>query len=100
MNLPIACTWSDAERADASDQLLSGLMREARQVAPVADGYRATFAGEPGRVARIAGVIERERHCCKFLVFDLHAASNDGEVVLTMSGPPGTRDFLHNLLAS
>ena len=100
MNLPIACTLSDVERARASDELLSGLIREARQVAPVADGYRAIFSGAPGRVARIAGVIERERHCCKFLMFDVHAAANDGDVVLTMSGPPGTRDFLHNLLAS
>ena len=75
-------------------------MREARQVAPESDGYRAIFTGEPGRVARIARVIERERHCCKFLTFDLVATADDGDVILTMSGPPGTRDFLHNLLTS
>ena len=100
MNLPIACTLSDAERALASDELLSGLMREARAVEPEGEGYRATFSGVPGRVTRVARVIERERGCCKFLMFDLHASANDGDIVLTMSGPPGTRDVLDTLMAS
>lgn len=100
MNLPIACTLSDAERAAASDELLSGLLREARRLTPSGDGYRVTFGGEAGRVSRIAQVIERERHCCKFLAFELQASANDGEVVLSMSGPPGTREFLDTLMAS
>jgi hypothetical protein len=98
MDLPIACTLSSGERTQRAESLLSGLARDARWTA-IADGYRAEFVGTPGTVDRLARVIEQERACCKFLSFALEAAPSDGPVHLVVSGPPGTQEFLRDLLA-
>jgi hypothetical protein len=42
----------------------------------------------------IADVIEAERLCCRFLQFDLTVSPDAGPIILTISGPAGTAEFL------
>jgi hypothetical protein len=46
----------------------------------------------------IADVIDAERQCCRWLRFDLTVMPSDGSMTLTLSGPPGAREFLSALL--
>jgi hypothetical protein len=46
-------------------------------------------------ISRFAEFIFNERRCCPFLEFTLKVAPNDGPISLLLSGPEGTREFLH-----
>lgn len=99
MNIPISCTLSDADRAQSSADLLPGLATEANSLTRVAGGIRFIFGGSAEQLERVTQVIARERRCCKFLTFDVHAEPNDGPILLAVTGPEGTEGFLNQLLA-
>jgi hypothetical protein len=100
MTLPIACTLTDPELAHRRAELLTGILREALSAEPLATGYRWRFASATDLFTRLGPVIDAERHCCRFLTFDLHAQPNLGEVTLEVTGPEGTAEFLHDWIAS
>ena len=96
--LPIACTLSNPELARRRAGLLSGVLREARSVDPLATGYRWRFASAPDLFTRLASVIQAERDCCRFLTFEIHADADLGDIVLDVTGPEGTIAFLSDWL--
>ena len=98
MTLPIACTLSPETLATRKAGLLPGLAREAELREETADGLRLRFAPAAGVLQRIAGVVDAERQCCRFLRFDLIVAPDQGPIWLSSSGPPGTKEFLAALI--
>ena len=42
--------------------------------------------------------VSAERHCCEFLRFQITVEPPGRPVVLDLTGPPGTREFLTALL--
>ena len=97
--LPIACTLTDRELARRRAELLSGVLRESKDVEALFNGYRWRFASAPDLLTRLATVIDAERHCCRFLTFDIHAEPDQGDVLLDVTGPEGTRAFLADWLS-
>lgn len=77
--LPIACTLSDPALARRRAELLAGILRDARAVEPLDAGYRWRFVSTPQIFGRLAPIIDAERHCCRFLTFDIHADADLGE---------------------
>lgn len=96
--LPIMCTLSSRELADRRDELLPGLVQKAAAIDRLEHGVRLTFAPDDGLLTELARVIDRERQCCQFLRFDLSVAPARGPIRLEVTGPPGTADFLADLL--
>lgn len=93
-NLPVVCTLSPEVLATRKAQLLPGLFRRAQQSERVADGYRLRFAPSGENFEAIVAAIESERQCCRFLRFDLTVEPGEGPLVLSLSGPPGTAEFI------
>ena len=61
----------------------------------------AVFADRCGlAIAVRLGAIDAERRCCRFLRFRLTVEPDEGPMVLELTGPEGTRDFLSVLIAS
>jgi hypothetical protein len=60
----------------------------------LADGFRFRFTADAELLAAIAGMIDAERRCCRFLRFQLTAEPDEGPVWLEVTGPPGTDEFL------
>ena len=77
-NLPIACTLTPDALSARKAGLLARVVRQA--------------------TARVD--LEDERACCRFLRFTLIVEPDGGPLSLTLTGPPGTRDFLDALLDS
>jgi hypothetical protein len=98
-DLPIACALDGAALARRQAELEAGLFAEAVSVENLPDGYRWRFAHASGLLARLAAVIEAERHCCRFLRFAFSAEPDLGAVTLDVTGPEGTREFLESLVA-
>jgi hypothetical protein len=96
--LPIACTLTPETLAARASDLLPGLVARARSCDEAGEGIRATFPADMLR--EIAAVIDAERQCCRFLQFDLAVPPGGADLVLTVSGPPGTRAFFETLLGT
>ena len=96
---PIACTLSPADRQQRRADLLPGVLAGALERLPVANGYRWRFAAADGLLATIGRMMDAERRCCRFLRFGVSAEPDQGAVILEVTGPEGTREFLDQLLS-
>ena len=92
--MPIACSLTPEALRAGRAGLLPGLRELATQTEATADGYRLTFATSTDTLQAIAGTIDAERHCCRWLQFDLSVTPDGGPTVLTLSGPAGAREFV------
>jgi len=50
-------------------------------------------------LTEIVSVIEAERECCRFLKFGLTLEPDGGPLLLEVTGPEGTQEFLLSLLS-
>jgi len=97
-DLPIACTLAPDALAIRRENLLAELLRLASSRELLSDGLRLTFEPTTEALATIAQAVEAERHCCRFLRFQIAVEPDGGPMVLELTGPSGTREFLSALL--
>jgi hypothetical protein len=95
---PIACTLTPDALAARRAGLLTDVVGLARRRELLSDGLRLTFDPTTQSLSIIARAIEAERQCCRFLRFGLTVEPDGGPIVLELSGPPGTREFVAALL--
>ena len=98
--LPIMCSLTPAAITKGRAGLLPGLAERALTREVLDSGYRLTFAPSTDALLAIARTIDAERECCRWLTFDLTVAAGHAPFVLTLSGPPGAREFLDALFTA
>ena len=94
MDLSIVCTLTPEQLQARRSSLLPGVLERAQEIEPIADGYRVRFAASSETLQAIAAMIDAERHCCRFLRFQLTIEPDEGPIVLAVTGPPGTRELI------
>ena len=94
---PVACTLTSDQLRCQANELFPGLASLAQSIEWSDAGVRFRFVPTAAHLTAITGTIERERHCCAFLTFQLTVPESQGSLILELSGPPGTRDFLDGL---
>ena len=99
-NLPVACTLSPAALNARREGLLSELFRRAEDHQQFSEGHRLRFAASEETLSMIARTVEAERHCCRFLLFQITVEPDGGPILLELTGPPGTGEFISALLDS
>lgn len=97
-DLPIACRLSDWALGRRKATLRDEFWPLVRFVEELPDGYAFHLALDEKAIVSLAPWIAAERECCPFLRFEIVAEPDSGPVTLRLTGPPGTRDFLKNLL--
>jgi hypothetical protein len=95
---PIACTLTPGQINACRDHLIPGLFKRAQSNEVLPSGHRLTFAPATDTLHVITNTIDRERQCCQFLRFQLTIEPGGGAMVLDLTGPEGTRDFLNDLI--
>jgi hypothetical protein len=98
--LPVVCTLDPAALKARREGLLSDLLRRAEEHEDTPAGCRLRFAAAEDILALLARAVEAERHCCRFLRFQITVEPDGGPVWLELTGPPGTREFVSALLES
>ena len=93
-NLPVACSLMPAELQDRRRDVLSKIRGAVSEVTELSDGFRYQFAAEAELIPELANLIQLEHECCPFLTFRLTVEPGDGAVLLEMTGPTGTKEFL------
>lgn len=99
-DLPVACTLDPSTLQTRREGLLARLAGSAVRREPLTDGLRLEFSATSENLTLIGRVIDAERKCCRFLQFQLTVAPNEGPVVLVLTGPAGTPEFLDALIES
>jgi hypothetical protein len=97
-DLPVACSLSTAALQARRDHLLKGLRDRAEERHALPNGYRLGFSPQGDVLASIAQTVDAERQCCRFLRFTLTVEPDAGAIVLDLTGPAGTREFLAAML--
>ena len=97
-DLPIACTLTPDALAARRAGLLSDLLQRAKGREDLVDGLRLRFAPTGETLATVARAVEAERHCCRFLRFRIVIEPDGGPILLELTGPQGTREFIGALL--
>jgi hypothetical protein len=100
MELPVACTLSPDALATRREGLLADVLRLAQTREELGNGLRLSFQARDEVLARILAMIAAERRCCEFLRFRVTLEPAGGPLVLDLTGPHGTRQFLAALLES
>jgi hypothetical protein len=97
-DLPIICTLSPEAMSARRDGVLAALLRQARDREALPDGLRLTFVATSEALSTITRAVDAERQCCRFLRFRLTVEPDGGPLVLELTGPEGTREFVEALL--
>jgi len=97
---PIACILSAlTEEEDARRrELLRDLARQVVGASDLPLGRCYDLGPVVPAWLAAAELVTLERRCCPFLTFELQAVSGDSCFSLSVTGPPGTREFLHATL--
>ena len=98
-DLPVACTLGPDALKGRREGLLNELLGRAEHVEELPDGCSIRFAASLELLTLIARAIDAERQCCRFLRFQVSVEPDEGPIVLQLTGPPGTRDFLSALIS-
>ena len=96
--LPIACSLTPDALRSRREGLLMDRVRRAEHRPELSGGVRLQFVPSEETSALIAKAVEAERHCCRFLRFGIIVEPDGGPVILELTGPPGTREFIGALL--
>jgi hypothetical protein len=96
-NLPVACTLGPGALAARRQGLLSELLRRAGTHEELPDGHRLSFVPVEDTLALILNTVDAERHCCRFVRFQIIVEPDGGPVSVELTGPPGTREFVSAL---
>ena len=97
-NLPVACSLTTAELRDREAKLLAQFRSRVIKTTELQDGYAFHVPGDAGGIRLVAELIVAERECCPFLTFELAAEPNKGPMIVRMTGPNGTQEFLRTIL--
>lgn len=90
----VACSLDGPALAGRQAELRAGVLAEAQSVERLLNGYRWRFDSRPDLLGRLGPVLDAERRCCRFLSIALTADADLGDVVLEITGPEGTAEFL------
>ena len=99
-DLPVVCTLGPETLKIRRENLLADLVQKVDSHEPLPDGYRLRFAVSEDVLSLITRTIDAERRCCRFLRFQLTVEPAHGPVLLDLTGPPGTREFVAALFTS
>ena len=85
MKVPIACTLNTQNASDRVEEWRSALVTiVSRVVRPAPTRAELHLAGEPGGIATLVHLAQREKACCEFFDFVFEVASDGVTLVVTV----------------
>jgi len=93
-DMPIACCLTSAELREREATLLARFRSAVIETEELQEGYAFRLPGDSERIRLIAELLVAERECCPFLTFEFVAQPGMGPVIVRVTGPAGSKDFL------
>ena len=95
--IAVACRLTNEELRNREATLLAQFKSALLATQELSDGYAFHVPGQKKWLAVVADLIQAERECCPFLTFELTAQPKMGPLLLRVTGPSGTKQFLKTL---
>ena len=95
--IPVACSLN-AEEFQERRELLAWIGQSVEEREERESGYAYRFASDMP-LPKLLEIIHAERQCCPFFRFTLTFEPGNGPLWLEITGPEGTKEFLHTLWA-
>jgi hypothetical protein len=96
--VPIACSLTTGELRAREETLLTQFRSGVVETGEHQNGYAFRIPGEASWIRLVAELMVVERECCPFLTFELTAEPNHGPMIMRVTGPVGTKEFLRTIL--
>jgi hypothetical protein len=87
MDLPIACTLTEAELRQRRHDIMDAFRRMDVTATELPDGYAFTLIATSDRLKQITQLVDMERQCCPFLTFKIVVEAGGGPMRLEVTGP-------------
>ncbi len=97
-NAPIACSLTSSDLHERRRTILNEFRQSVVESKELEEGYSYALASDAASLRELVTLIELERQCCPFLRFRLALEPDGGPMCLELTGPPGTKEFLADLL--
>jgi hypothetical protein len=97
-NMQVACSLTTVEFRDRETMLLQKFRSAVTETEELQDGYAFRLAGDGKWIRLIAELMAAERQCCPFLTFEFVALPQKGPLIIRVTGPAGTKEFLRTHL--
>jgi hypothetical protein len=100
MNLPIACTLTEAEMRERRQTLLDSVRRAALNVKSLPLGYAYGFEPTSEVLAHLSRLVDLERQCCPFLTFRIVVEAGNQPICLEVTGSPEAKTVIADFFGS
>jgi hypothetical protein len=97
-DMPIACCLTSAELREREATLLAQFRSAVIDTEELQEGYAFRLPGDGEWIRLVAELIVAERECCPFLTFEVVAQPSMGSVIVRVTGPAGTKEFVNTIL--
>jgi hypothetical protein len=97
-NTQVACSLTTVEFRDREAMLLQKFRSAVTETEELQDGYAFRLTGDGKYIRLTAELMVAERQCCPFLAFEFVALPQKGPLIIRVTGPAGTKEFLRTIL--
>jgi hypothetical protein len=91
----VSCKLTSPELQKYKTEVIALLKSEVLQRKELDNGYQYSFKGSDKMIDDIVSFIKTERVCCDFFTFNLSIEDVNRNVLLTITGPEGTKEFIN-----
>ena len=95
----MACSLVPAELQERRRNVLSKVRSAVSEVTELQNGFLYQFPSDGELIPELGNLIQLEHQCCPFLTFRLTVEPGEGSVLLEMTGPKETKEFLAKIFA-
>ncbi len=101
LDAPLVCDLSVLNESDRARmaKVSMEIVKMMESVHPLAQGYSFHASNNSDTLRKIAEWIPLEQACCPFLHFEITVGGGQTDVIVNLTGPPGTREFLEQELS-
>src|SRR5262245_48263457 len=96
MDLPIACTLTEAEMRERRQAILDFLRRTQVNIRDLPNGYAYSFATTSEALMQVTQLVDLERQCCPFLSFKILVGPGKTPIRLEITGPSEAKTLIDN----
>ena len=100
MELPIACTLTEAELREQRQTTLDFVRGAALNVTSLPLGYAYRFEPTSDVLTHLSRLVDLERQCCQFLTFRIVVEAGNQTICLEVTGPPEAKATIAEFFGS
>lgn len=100
MELPIACTLTEAEMRERRRTILDSVCGAALDVTPLPLGFAYHFDPTSEVLAQVGRLVDLERQCCPFLAFRIIVEAGNQPLCLEVTGPLEAKAIIADFFGS